>query len=231
MHTSDTALGKNTSLVRLCGLELEVERRGRGQPLLVLYGEEALELDAPVLVELAKDYELIIPSPPGFGASERPDWIESPDDIAYIYLDLAQSLGLRGCRRSAFHSAAGSRWKWRPRTPASARSWFWSIPMGSRSAAPPIATLWTPGTFIRPRRPASSGLIRKRASAISAPCPSTSSPSSPATTNPLRAFAGTPACTIPSSCGGCIGRGFRRCSCGVSTTASFPPTTARHSAG
>ena len=54
MHTSDTALGKNTSLVRLYGLELEVERRGRGQPLLVLYGEEALELDAPVLVELAK---------------------------------------------------------------------------------------------------------------------------------------------------------------------------------
>ena len=94
MHTSDTALGKNTSLVRLYGLELEVERRGRGQPLLVLYGEEALELDAPVLVELAKKYELIIPSPPGFGASERPDWIESPDDIAYIYLDLAQSLGL-----------------------------------------------------------------------------------------------------------------------------------------
>jgi pimeloyl-ACP methyl ester carboxylesterase len=94
MHTSDTALGKNASLVRLYGLELEVERRGRGQPLLVLYGEEALELDAPVLVELAKKYELIIPSPPGFGASERPDWIESPDDIAYIYLDLAQSLGL-----------------------------------------------------------------------------------------------------------------------------------------
>src|SRR6476619_7038646 len=95
MHTSDTALGKNASLVCLYGLELEVERRGRGQPLLVLYGEEALELDAPVLVELAKNYELIIPSPPGFGASERPDWIESPDDIAYVYLDLVETLGLR----------------------------------------------------------------------------------------------------------------------------------------
>lgn len=81
--------------MKVSGLELEVERRGRGQPLLVLYGEEALELEAPVLTELAKDYELIIPSPPGFGASERPDWIESPDDIAYIYLDLIESLGLR----------------------------------------------------------------------------------------------------------------------------------------
>ena len=73
--------------MKVSGLELEVERRGRGRPLLVLYGEEALERDAPVLAELAKDYELIIPSPPGFGTSERPDWIESPDDIAYIYLD------------------------------------------------------------------------------------------------------------------------------------------------
>ena len=62
--------------MKVSGLELEVERRGRGRPLLVLYGEEALERDAPVLAELAKDYELIIPSPPGFGTSERPDWIE-----------------------------------------------------------------------------------------------------------------------------------------------------------
>ena len=72
--------------MKVSGLELEVERRGRGRPLLVLYGEEALERDAPVLAELAKDYELIIPSPPGFGTSERPDWIEfltiSPTSIS-----------------------------------------------------------------------------------------------------------------------------------------------------
>jgi pimeloyl-ACP methyl ester carboxylesterase len=75
-------------------VELEIERRGRGRPLLVLYGEEALELDAPVLAELARDHELIIPSPPGFGRSERPDWIESPDDISYIYLDLMERLNV-----------------------------------------------------------------------------------------------------------------------------------------
>jgi pimeloyl-ACP methyl ester carboxylesterase len=83
-----------TNLVRISGLELELERRGRGAPLLVLYGEEALELDSPVLAELAKDHELIIPSPPGFGKSERPDWIETPDDISYVYLDLVETLGL-----------------------------------------------------------------------------------------------------------------------------------------
>ena len=82
------------SLFRVNGIGLDVERRGRGAPLLVLYGEEALELEAPVLAELARDYELIIPSPPGFGRSERPDWIGSPDDISYLYLDLVEGLGL-----------------------------------------------------------------------------------------------------------------------------------------
>ncbi len=79
----------------ISGVELHVERRGRGAPLLMLYGEEALELDAPAIEDLARTHELIIPSPPGFGASERPDWITSPDDISYLYLDLVRRLGLR----------------------------------------------------------------------------------------------------------------------------------------
>jgi pimeloyl-ACP methyl ester carboxylesterase len=86
--------GRKAVPLRAGGVELEVERRGRGRPLLILYGEDALELEAPVLTELAKEHELIIPSPPGFGASERPDWIESPDDVSYVYLDLLASLGL-----------------------------------------------------------------------------------------------------------------------------------------
>jgi len=76
-------------------LRLEVERRGSGPPLLLLYGEEALELEAPFLDELARDYEIIIPSPPGFGASMRPDWVTCPDDIAYIYLALIDELKLK----------------------------------------------------------------------------------------------------------------------------------------
>jgi pimeloyl-ACP methyl ester carboxylesterase len=83
------------SRVNVSGMNLAMERRGSGKPLLVLYGEEALELEAPFLDELAKKYELLIPSPPGFGASERPDWISSPDDISYIYLDLVEQLGLK----------------------------------------------------------------------------------------------------------------------------------------
>lgn len=84
---------KKTS-VKLGGITLEVERRGAGRPLLLLAGEEQLELDAPFVDELAGSFEVIIPSPPGFGQSERPDWITGPDDIAYMYLDLIETLGL-----------------------------------------------------------------------------------------------------------------------------------------
>jgi pimeloyl-ACP methyl ester carboxylesterase len=76
-------------------MDIELERRGSGQPLLLLYGEEGLEPEAPFLEELAKNYEVFIPSPPGFGNSERPDWISSLDDVSYIYLDLVEKLALK----------------------------------------------------------------------------------------------------------------------------------------
>jgi pimeloyl-ACP methyl ester carboxylesterase len=76
-------------------LKLEIERRGDGPPLLLLPGEEFLEPEAPFLDELAKKHEVIIPSPPGFGRSTRPDWITHPDDIAYMMLDVVDALGLR----------------------------------------------------------------------------------------------------------------------------------------
>jgi pimeloyl-ACP methyl ester carboxylesterase len=89
-----STLNKTSESVELAGVKIDLERRGSGAPLLVLYGEEALELEAPFLDELAQDHELIIPSPPGFGRSERPDWITRPGDIAYLYLDLIEKLGL-----------------------------------------------------------------------------------------------------------------------------------------
>ncbi len=85
-----------TSFVEVAGIRLEVVRIGRGRPLLLLYGEEALELEPPFLDLLSAERALIIPSPPGFGRSERPDWVTNPDDIAYLYLELLDRLGLRG---------------------------------------------------------------------------------------------------------------------------------------
>jgi pimeloyl-ACP methyl ester carboxylesterase len=78
------------------GMKIEVERMGSGSPLLVLLSEEAaFERTSPFIAELSRTHELVIPQAPGFGNSERPDWIGNPDDISYIYLDMVEKLGLK----------------------------------------------------------------------------------------------------------------------------------------
>src|ERR687894_1621666 len=89
-----SVIERTRDLLEIGGAKIELERRGQGRPLLLLYGEEALELEAPFVDELAREHEVFIPSPPGFGASDRPDWITRPGDIAYIYLDLVERFGL-----------------------------------------------------------------------------------------------------------------------------------------
>ncbi len=86
--------GRSTGFVTIEGVRLEVARRGDGPPLVLLAGEEMREATAPFLDALAADFEVIVPSPPGFGRSDRPDWITSVDDIAYLYLELMRTLRL-----------------------------------------------------------------------------------------------------------------------------------------
>lgn len=86
-----------SEFVTIQGMKIEVERRGTGQPLLLLPSEEAVfDLSSPFVEALARDHELIIPQAPGFGRSERPEWISSPDDISYIFLDLVEHLKMSG---------------------------------------------------------------------------------------------------------------------------------------
>ena len=80
----------------LGGIKIEIERRGKGRPLLLLQGEEALEAEAAFVDDLARTHEVIIPSPPGFGASERPLWMTNPNDLAFVCLDLVDHLKLAG---------------------------------------------------------------------------------------------------------------------------------------
>lgn len=86
---------KTVSFVTLFDMKIEVERRGKGRPLVLIPGEEALEAEMPFIDELARSFEVIIPWMPGFGRSERPDWVENMDDVAYIFLDLLDKLKLK----------------------------------------------------------------------------------------------------------------------------------------
>ena len=79
----------------ILGLKLDIERVGSGEPLLLLLSEEASrERVAPIVEKLAETHELIIPYAPGFGRSQRPDWIGTPDDIAYVMLSVVDDLKL-----------------------------------------------------------------------------------------------------------------------------------------
>jgi pimeloyl-ACP methyl ester carboxylesterase len=85
----------STKFITIGDAQIELERRGKGKPILLLPGEEALESEAPFVDELARKFEVIIPQAPGYGRSNRPDWITNMDDISYIYLDLIEKLGLK----------------------------------------------------------------------------------------------------------------------------------------
>jgi len=81
-------------LVAVGGAEIEVVRRGSGKPLLLLPGEDMLEADSAFVAGLARNFEVVIASPPGFGRSSRPDWLTQPADQAYLLLSLLKQLGL-----------------------------------------------------------------------------------------------------------------------------------------
>ena len=87
------AISGSVEIQKILDIDLEVERRGSGAPLVLLDDEEGLTRESPLVDELAKSFEVIIPSAPGFGHSSRPDWIETMDDISYILLDFLDAEG------------------------------------------------------------------------------------------------------------------------------------------
>jgi pimeloyl-ACP methyl ester carboxylesterase len=81
--------------MKVAGVELEVVERGKGRPLLFLHAGEGLAPERPWLDLLAKRYRVIAPWHPGFGPSALPDWMATVDELAYLYLDLADRLELK----------------------------------------------------------------------------------------------------------------------------------------
>jgi len=79
----------------VAGQQIEILIRGEGQPLLFLHAGHGFEPDDPLVAALAKQYRVYAPSHPGFGASDRPDYVNSVEDLVYFYLDLIEHLDLR----------------------------------------------------------------------------------------------------------------------------------------
>ncbi len=78
--------------VSVAGVELEVLRRGTGNPLLLLHGFQHIDPRLPVVDLLARDAQLIAPSHPGFGRSSRPADFGTVYDLVHLYLGLLDTL-------------------------------------------------------------------------------------------------------------------------------------------
>ena len=83
--------------MKVAGVEIEVIRKGQAgkSPVLLLQSEDGLEADSSFVQSLARDREVFIPNPPGFGDSPEADRITTIDDIAYLWLDLLDALDLK----------------------------------------------------------------------------------------------------------------------------------------
>lgn len=73
-------------------IELEVIRRGQGRPVLLLHGLHSVDPQAPFLDLLGRRAEIIAPSHPGFGHSERPADFDTVYDLVHLYLDVLEAL-------------------------------------------------------------------------------------------------------------------------------------------
>ena len=85
--------------VAVSGVALEMTERGQGRPLLFLHpGHPSGRLapTSPVLDHLAKHARVLAPTHPGFGSVPAPRELTTIDDLAYLYLDLLDTLKLDG---------------------------------------------------------------------------------------------------------------------------------------
>lgn len=78
----------------LQGQEIDVVRKGSGQPLLLLHGGGGPVTALPFADRLAEKFEVIAPTHPGFAGSRIPDHFNRVDDLVFLYLDLLDELDL-----------------------------------------------------------------------------------------------------------------------------------------
>lgn len=83
-----------SEFMEINGCRVEVLRGGQGEPLLFLHGAGGASAWAPYMDRLAEKFDVIVPSHPGFGRSDTPDWLDNMQDMAYFYLDYLDALDL-----------------------------------------------------------------------------------------------------------------------------------------
>ena len=91
---SMTAAAPTQQTLDLAGTRIEMVKGGSGKPLLVLHDEMGHPGWMRFHEALSQKRTLYIPSHPGFGQSERLDWVRSVRDMASWYLHALDDLAL-----------------------------------------------------------------------------------------------------------------------------------------
>jgi pimeloyl-ACP methyl ester carboxylesterase len=82
------------NVVEAAGAQLHVVQGGSGDPLLILHDEMGYVGWQRFYEALAQQFTLSIPQHPGFGQTERVEWIMNMRDLAGWYLEACDDLGL-----------------------------------------------------------------------------------------------------------------------------------------
>ena len=89
---SSTPLSPAASTLSVADLQLEVLRRGSGQPLVLLHGFQTIDPQSALVGRLERHAEIIAPSHPGFGRSPRPDDFRTVYDLVQLYVQMLERL-------------------------------------------------------------------------------------------------------------------------------------------
>ncbi len=82
------------STVKVAGTDVDILRKGKGAPVLVLHHDIGNPGWLPFYDSLAAQYDVIVPSHPGFDGSERPVWMRDVREMAAMYHWLIRDLKL-----------------------------------------------------------------------------------------------------------------------------------------
>jgi pimeloyl-ACP methyl ester carboxylesterase len=77
--------GFTESFIEAAGGKIHVLKGGSGSPMLVLHHDVGNPGWLPFYADLARDFTVLVPSHPGFGKSDRPEWMRTVRDMAMVY--------------------------------------------------------------------------------------------------------------------------------------------------
>jgi pimeloyl-ACP methyl ester carboxylesterase len=78
----------------IAGTKLHYARAGSGPAVLVLHHDIGTLDRLPFYDSLAERFDVVVPHHPGWGKSQRPEWLRHPRDIAAMHSWLLADLGL-----------------------------------------------------------------------------------------------------------------------------------------